>query len=63
MISLLSRIFSPFLCETRSSTRQGAVGHEAPPQNRGTDHEIQPRFVQERQEARGDSVPQQPEGA
>lgn len=60
---LLPRVFSSIFCEKGSSPRQSTVRHEAPPQNRGADLAHGSRSLQKREEARRDSVRQQPERA
>lgn len=57
------RIFRSLLCEKGSPAGQSAVRHEAPPKNRGADPAHGPRSLQEREEAGGGTVSEQPEGA
>lgn len=57
------RVFRPLLRKARSSPGQGAVGHEAPPENRGAHFAHGAGPLQEREEAGGSAFPEQPEGA
>lgn len=57
------RVVSSLVGEKGGQARQSAVRHEAPPQNRGAHHAHGARSLQEREEAGGGALAQQPEGA
>lgn len=61
-LTLSNRVFRSLLCEKGGQAGQSTVRHEAPPQNRGAHHAHRARSLQEREEAGGGSVSQQPEG-